>query len=144
MRRAVPAHGLVLSFASAARRVPVWLVAAASLVAGFAVAQATGVRPLGGLVLVAGAGWCARRWRACAGAGRTVALLVVFLAAFVAAHLLADALGPWGAVLTMAAVVALAAAGLGERPAAAHASLPNTASTGRAGWVGHDDERSAL
>ena len=53
-------------------------VAAASLVLGFAVAQATGVRALGGLVLVAGAAWCAVRWRASAGTGAAVALVVAY------------------------------------------------------------------
>ncbi|MEA2139882.1 MAG: hypothetical protein QOG56_3032, partial [Solirubrobacteraceae bacterium] len=39
-----------------------WPVASGSLLLGFAVAQATGVRPLGGVVLALGAGWCGLRW----------------------------------------------------------------------------------
>lgn len=84
---------------------PTWPVAAGSLLAGFAVAQATGVRPLGGLVLLAGAGWCARRWLAHAGPGRTVALVGAYFAAFAVSHALADTLGAWGSVLTVSAVV---------------------------------------
>ena len=51
-------------------RLPTWPVAAGSLLIGFGVAQATGIRPLGGLVLVAGAAWCTVRWRRSAGAAR--------------------------------------------------------------------------
>jgi hypothetical protein len=85
-----------------------WPVAAGSLLVGFGVAQATGVRALGGIVLVAGAGWCALRWRRSAGSGRTAALLFVYLAAFVGAHVIADPVGAWPAVLIAAAVTGLA------------------------------------
>lgn len=84
-------------------------VAAASLIAGFAVAQATGVRPLGGIVLLAAVAWCAVRWRRDAGLGRAVALVLIYAGAFAASHALADVLGTWGAVLTVAAVVGAAA-----------------------------------
>lgn len=90
------------------RPLPTWPVAAGSLALGFAVAQATGVRPLGGVVLVAGAGWCVLRWRERAGAPAAAALLALYLIAFVASHLLAGTLGPWGSVATVAAVVGLA------------------------------------
>ncbi len=93
-------------------------MAAGSLALGFAVAQATGVRPLGGVVLVLGAGWCARRWREERGTGTAVALVAVYLAAFVASHLLAGALGAWGSVTLVCALVALAAWALGDHPAA--------------------------
>lgn len=83
---------------------PTWPVAAGSLVLGFAVAQATGVRPLGGLVLLAGAGWCARRWLPAVGPGRTAALLGIYLACFVASHLIADPVGTWPAVAIVAGV----------------------------------------
>ncbi len=91
------------------RALPTWPVAAGSLVLGFAVAQATGVRPLGGAVLVLGAAWCALRWQASAGAARAIALLALYLAAFVASHVLADAIGAWGAVALVASTVGLAA-----------------------------------
>ncbi|MCW2999892.1 MAG: hypothetical protein JWN65_3441 [Solirubrobacterales bacterium] len=86
---------------------PTWPVAAGSLVAGFAVAQATGVRPLGGIVLLAGAGWCARRWLPDVGAARTAALLGVYLLAFIASHVIADPVGTWPAVAIVAGVVAV-------------------------------------
>lgn len=94
---------------AAAPRTPTWPVAAGSLVAGFAVAQATGVRPLGGLVLLAGAGWCARVWLGRVGLGRTVGLLGVFLAGFVTSHLIADPVGTWPAIAIVAITVATSA-----------------------------------
>jgi hypothetical protein len=86
-------------------RLPTAVIAAVTLVAGFAVAQGSGVRWLGGAVLAAGLAWCAVRSVRPAGLVRTVAAGVVALAAFVGSHLVADALGPWPAVL-LAAVVA--------------------------------------
>lgn len=84
------------------------VVAALSLVAGFAVAELTGVRALGGLVLVAAVAWCALRWRR-RSAAVAAALVALYLLAFVASHLLADALGAWPSVLLVAAAVGLAA-----------------------------------
>jgi hypothetical protein len=94
---------------------PTWPIAAAAFVAGFAVADATGVRPLGGLVLLAAGAWCFARWRPRIGAGRAAALVAFCAAAFVVSHLLADPLGTWGAVLTVAAVVGLAVALVADR-----------------------------
>jgi hypothetical protein len=84
------------------------LVAALSLVVGFAVADATGVRPLGGIVLAGAAAWCFTRWRAAAGTGRAIALVGFYAAAFAASHALADGLGTWGAVLAVAGAVGIA------------------------------------
>lgn len=97
--------------------VPTWPIAGASLIAGFAVADLTGVRPLGGLVLVAAAVWLGLRWRARAGTGRAAALLGLYAAAFVASHVVGDVLGTWGAVLSAAALVAVAAWSLADRAA---------------------------
>ncbi len=94
---------------------PTWPVAAGSLIAGFAVAQATGVRPLGGLVLLAAVVWCALRWREAAGAAAAAGLAVLYLAAFAASHVLADVLGTWGAVLAVAAAVGAAAWAVADR-----------------------------
>ena len=102
---------------------PTWPVAGLSLVAGFAVADATGVRPLGGLVLVAAAAWCFVRWRKVAGTGRALALVAFYAAAFAASHALADVLGTWGAVLAVAAAVATASWLLADR-VARHSSTP--------------------
>ena len=94
---------------------PTWPIAAGALIAGFAVADATGVRALGGVVLLAAGAWCFTRWRAQAGTGRAVALVAFSAAAFVLSHVLADALGTWGAVLTVAALVGVASWALADR-----------------------------
>jgi hypothetical protein len=94
-----------------------WPVASGSLIVGFGVAQATGVRPLGGIVLALGAGWCALRWRRSVGTARAVALVVVYLAAFVASHLIADTVGTWGAVFLVSALVGIAVALVADLPA---------------------------
>lgn len=80
--------------------------AAACLPAGFGVALATGVRPLGGVVLLALA-LLAGRWSG-SGFGRQAAWYAVVLACFVASHLLADTTGRWGAI-AIVTVVATAA-----------------------------------
>ncbi|MEJ7894229.1 MAG: hypothetical protein WKF94_16490 [Solirubrobacteraceae bacterium] len=69
-------------------------------------------RAAGGAVLLAGAVVCALEFAPRIGAARTAALLVVTAAAFVASHPLGDAIGTWPAVLSSAAVVAVAASGL--------------------------------
>jgi hypothetical protein len=86
----------------------VWAVAAGAFVAGFGVAEATGVRALGGVVLAAGGAWCYAALRRQAGTGRAAAVLALALALFVAAHPLGDAIGAWPAVLASAGVLALA------------------------------------
>ena len=105
-------------------RVPTWPVAAGSLVAGFAVAQATGVRPLGGLVLLAGAGWCGLRWRATVGPARTAGLVGLYVGAFVLSHVIADSLGAWGSVAAVSSVVGAATYVVVDRRGAAGAPAP--------------------
>ncbi len=84
-------------------------IAAATFVAGFGVAELTGVRALGGLVLVAGGAWCARDAVRVAGWWRSGALLAIALALFVISHPLGHAIGAWPAVAVSAALVAVAA-----------------------------------
>ncbi|GIG32886.1 hypothetical protein Col01nite_20450 [Cellulomonas oligotrophica] len=82
-----------------------WVVAAAGLVLGFAAAQVTGLRWLGGAVLLAAGAWCVVRAWPRVGPARTVLVVAVALVAFVASHLAADVVGPWASVLTAAAVL---------------------------------------
>jgi hypothetical protein len=91
-----------------------WPVASGSLLLGFAVAQLTGVRPLGGIVLVAGCAWCGLRWLRAGGAARTALLVFVYVGAFVLSHVVADALGAWPSVLLAAAIVGIAAYALAD------------------------------
>ena len=100
------------------RLFPSSLLAAAGLVVGFGVAQGTGNRPLGGVVLVAcgvGAGlmWLRRR-----GWGPTLALTGVYLAAFVLAHVLALGVGlnPWLSVALVTIAAAGVTYGVADRP----------------------------
>ncbi|MGO9488594.1 MAG: hypothetical protein ACLQBB_06160 [Solirubrobacteraceae bacterium] len=85
-------------------RTPTSVLAAGSLVAGYAVAAGTGSRPLGGVVLVAGGLCCARVWNRRHGLRTAAALTGVGLSAFVISHVLALAIGAWPAVLSVAAV----------------------------------------
>jgi hypothetical protein len=85
------------------------LVAALTFLAGFAVADVTGVRALGGLVLLAGGVLCARAALPVVGRGPTAVLLGAALVLFVVSHLLGEAIGAWPAVVVTAALVALVA-----------------------------------
>ncbi len=100
------------------RRIAIPLVAAGTFVAGFGVAELTGVRAIGGLVLLAGGAWCARAVLPIAGPRGTVALLAIAVALLIASHPLGEAIGAWPAVGVSAALVACAAAALLGRRAA--------------------------
>jgi hypothetical protein len=87
---------------------------------GFAVADVTGIRALGGLVLLAGGYLCARAALPVVGRGRTAVLLGAALVLFVVSHLLGHAIGAWPAVLVTAGLVALVAIAVlapADRPA---------------------------
>ena len=94
---------------------PVWPIAAAALPVGFVVAQASGVRPLGGAVMVALLGASAWRAREPAGLGARLAVAGVAVASFIASHVLADTLTVPGAVAAAAAAVGAAAYALLDR-----------------------------
>lgn len=90
------------------RAAPVWPVAAAALPVGFVVAQATGVRPLGGALMVALLAACAWRRRGAPVAAH-LGVAGVAVSAFAASHLLHDALTVPGAVGLAGAVTGAAA-----------------------------------
>lgn len=94
------------------------LVAAGSLPVGFAVADVSGVRALGGLVLVAAAAVCVVLWTRAAGAVTAGLLLALYVAAFVGSHVLARWAGAWPSVLTVAVIVGAASVLATRRPAA--------------------------
>jgi hypothetical protein len=100
---------------AAVRRVPTAAVAAGSLIGGYIVARETGVRPLGGAVLVAGGAWCTRSWLRSRGPSVAGTLLAVSAAAFVVSHPLAKRMGAWPAVLSVSAAIAAAAWALADR-----------------------------
>jgi hypothetical protein len=95
------------------------LLAAATLIIGFAAASITGVRILGAVVLVLGGAVCVVwMWRQ-AGPARAVIALVVALAAFAVSHPLGEVIGSWPAVLAVALVTGLVVWGLALRRASA-------------------------
>jgi hypothetical protein len=106
--RLAPA-GAVGATLARVRSTPTAPVAAASLIAGYAVAVGTGSRPLGGVVLAAGGLWCVREWARRNDARTALVLGVAGLAAFVLSHVLARAIGAWPAVLLVSAALAIAA-----------------------------------
>jgi hypothetical protein len=88
------------------RPIPTAPVAAASLIAGFAVAVGTGSRPLGGVVLATGGLWCIQAWARRHGRRTALILGCVGFGAFVVSHLLGLVIGAWPSVLFVSAAVA--------------------------------------
>lgn len=82
---------------------------AVTFLAGFGVAELTGVRALGGIVLLAGGAWCARLALQRAGPAPTAALIAIALALFVLSHPLGHAIGAWPAVFVSGALAATTA-----------------------------------
>lgn len=97
-------------------QIPTWLIAALTLVVGFAVAQATHVRALGGAVLVVGVAACVLREARRTAVWRLLVVGLTGAGCFVVAHVLADSLGAWPAVLLCAAVLAVVTALLVDVP----------------------------
>jgi hypothetical protein len=89
---------------------PSSLLVAVGLVAGFAVAQGTGIRALGGAILLGTGLAAARLWVRRRGWAVAVGLGLLYLAAFVLSHVLTLGLGvpAWASV----AIVTLVSAGL--------------------------------
>jgi hypothetical protein len=85
------------------RSIPTAPIAAGSFISSYGVVAATGSRTAGGLVLLAGGGWCARAWRQRQDARTAAELVGAGVGLFVASHLLALAIGAWPSVLIVAA-----------------------------------------
>lgn len=83
-------------------------IAALGLVGGYVAARASGVRPLGGVVLGAAGLYAGRTWVAKAGGAGAAGLTAVYLGGFGASHALAKKIGAWPSVLVVAAVSATA------------------------------------
>jgi hypothetical protein len=83
-------------------------IAAAGLIAGFAVAVSTGSRPLGGVVLAGCGLTCVAIWARRDGRRTALSLAGAGLLAFALSHVLGLVIGAWPAVL----LVALATAAL--------------------------------
>ncbi|GAA3813525.1 hypothetical protein [Cellulomonas soli] len=97
-------------------RVPTSVLAALTLVVGFAVARGSDLRALGGLVLLAGLAWClVREWRRTAW-WRLALVVLAGALCFVASHVLADPLGAWPSVLLCAGALGLVTVLLVDHP----------------------------
>lgn len=83
-------------------------IAATGLIAGYAVAVASGSRPLGGLVMASLGLVCIGVWLGRDGRRTAATLTGVGLLAFALSHVVALAIGAWPAVLLSAAVTAAA------------------------------------
>jgi hypothetical protein len=81
-------------------------LAAGSLISGYAVASASGSRPLGGIVLAAGGLCCMELWRRRLGARTALELGGAGLLAFALSHVLARAVGAWPSVLLVSGAIA--------------------------------------
>jgi hypothetical protein len=109
------------------QRLPTWPVAAISLIVGFAVADITGVRAIGGIVLVLAALWCGLRWRRDHDLRLALQLVAVYLVAFALSHVLGLVIGAWPAVFVVAAVVGVATWMRADRDGAAPPTVARTA-----------------
>ena len=89
-------------------RFPSAVLVAVGLAAGFGIAQVTGVRALGGAILLGTGLAAARLWVRRRGWVVAVVLGLVYLAAFVLAHVLALGVG-WPAWLAVSLVTLVAA-----------------------------------
>ncbi|MFC9893153.1 hypothetical protein ACFVMC_05630 [Nocardia sp. NPDC127579] len=90
-------------------RIPTSLLAAGGLTGGFALAQATKQRQLGGAVFAAGTLAALPRWYRTVGAGGAAALTGVTVGAMGVSHPLAKRIGAWPSVAVVSGAVALAA-----------------------------------
>jgi hypothetical protein len=82
-------------------------VAATGLIAGYAVAVASGSRPLGGLVLAACGLACIAIWLRRDGRRTATTLTAAGLGAFALSHVVGLILGAWPAVLLAAAAIGM-------------------------------------
>jgi len=96
-------------------RVPTAPLLAAGLIGGFAAAQQTGVRPLGGAAMLGANVVAARQWYAVGGAPLAVGLSAAYWTAMGVSHPLAKKVGTWPSVLGVTAVASGAAWLLADR-----------------------------
>jgi hypothetical protein len=99
-------------------RFPSAVLVAIGLAAGFAIAQGTGVRALGGAVFALGGLAAARLWVQRRGWAVALGLGALYVAAFVLAHVLALGAGfpAWLAVSLVTLVAAGVTFGVADRP----------------------------
>lgn len=89
-------------------------VVAAGLIGGWITARETGIRPLGGVLLVAAGLYAGRTWLARRDPATTAVLGATYVLGFGLSHPLAKKIGPWPAVLAVTAAAAGASAVLSD------------------------------
>ena len=109
--------GVVPASPRSTTTVPTAPLLAAGLVGGFALAQRTGVRPLGGAAMLGANAVAARQWYAVGGAPLAAGLTAAYWTAMGVSHPLAKKVGTWPSVLGVTAVSAGAAWLLADRRA---------------------------
>ena len=95
--------------------VPTAPLLATGLLGGFALARRTGVRPLGGAVMLGANALSARQWYAVGGLPLAAGLSAAYWTAMGVSHPLAKKVGTWPSVLGVTAVSAGAAWLLADR-----------------------------
>jgi len=98
-------------------RIPTAPLLATGLVGGFALAQQTGVRPLGGVAMLGANVVAARQWYAVGGAPLAAGLTAAYWTAMGVSHPLARKVGTWPSVLGVTAAASGAAWLLADRRA---------------------------
>jgi hypothetical protein len=106
------------------RAVPTAPLAASGLIGGYAVAVATGSRPLGGVVIALAGGACVTIWLRRDGRRTAAVLSGVGAGAFVLSHALGPLIGAWPAVLAVSAATAAACWRLSDADHLQHRSRP--------------------
>lgn len=96
-------------------QVPTWAWTTAGLIGGYGLARATGVRALGGAVLLGAGAAAAHTWWHRGGPARTAALGAVYVLGFGLSHPLAKRIGAWPSVLAVTAVSGAAGWALVDR-----------------------------
>ena len=96
-------------------RIPTAPLLATGLVGGFALAQQTGVRPLGGVAMLGANVLAARQWYAVGGAPLAAGLTAAYWTAMGVSHPLAKKVGTWPSVLGVTAAASGAAWLLADR-----------------------------
>ncbi|PPJ22344.1 hypothetical protein C5E45_23445 [Nocardia nova] len=97
--------------------VPTAVLAAGGLLGGFALAQATEQRQLGGAVFAAATAAAVPRWRAVLGTPGAAALTGLSVGAMGVSHPLAKKIGAWPSVAVVSGAVALTSWVLADRRA---------------------------
>lgn len=84
------------------------------LVGGWLTARETGIRPLGGVLLMAAGLWAGRSWLAKGGVPLAAGLGATYVAAFGLSHPLAKKIGAWPSVIAVTTVASGAACVLSD------------------------------